>query len=93
MKVYVVNKASCFFGEAHGVCYGVFATEQAAKEKMQRAIAETEKIWFEGMNPADENKISITKLGETLRLENLTTRANETFSIQEVEFDDYVSIL
>ena len=93
MKVYVVNKASCFFFFFYGVCYGVFATVQAAKEKMQRAIAETEKIWFEGMNPADGNKISITKLGETLRLENLTTRANETFSIQEVEFDDYVSIL
>lgn len=86
MVVYVVNKVSCFCGEAHGVCYGVFATEQEAKEKMHRAIAETEEVWFEDMNPADENKISITKLGETLRLENPTTGANESFSIQAVEF-------
>ena len=86
MKVYVVNKASYFCGEAHGLCYGVFATEQEAEERMHRAIAETEKVWFENMNPADENKISITKLGETLRLENYTTGANESFSIQAVEF-------
>lgn len=86
MKVYVVNKVSYFCGEAQGLCYGVFTTEQEAKERMHRAIAETEEVWFENMNPADENKISITKLGETLRLENLTTRANESFSIQEVEF-------
>lgn len=92
MIVYVVNKVSCFCGEAHGVCYGVFATEQKAKEKMHRAIAETEEVWFEGMNPADENKISITKLGETLRLENLTTGANESFSIQAVNFVDYEPI-
>jgi len=92
MIVYVVNKVSCFCGEAHGVCYGVFATEQKAKEKMHRAIAETEEVWFEGMNPADENKISITKLDETLRLENLTTGANESFSIQAVNFVDYVPI-
>ena len=86
MIVYVVNKVSCFCGEAHGVCYGVFATEQKAKEKMHRAIAETEEVWFEGMNPADENKISLTKLGETLKLKNLTTGANESFSIQKVIF-------
>ena len=92
MIVYVVNKVSCFCGEAHGVCYGVFATEQKAKEKMHRAIAETEEVWFEGMNPADENKISITKLDETLRLENLTTGANESLSIQAVNFVDYVPI-
>lgn len=86
MVVYVVNKVSCFCGEAHGVCYGVFATEREAKEKMHRAIAETEEVWFEDMNPADENKISITKLGETLKLKNLTTGANESFSIQKVIF-------
>lgn len=86
MIVYVVNKVSYLCGEAHGVCYGVFATEQEAKEKMHRAIAETEEVWFEDMKPTDEDKISITKLGETLRLENPTTGANESFSIQAVEF-------
>lgn len=86
MKVYVLNK-EWGNGTLNGSeCVGVYDTEEKAKEKMHRAIAETEEVWLEDMNPADENKISITKLGETLRLENPTTGANESFSIQAVEF-------
>lgn len=87
MIVYVVNNASYFCGETHCVCLGVFATEQEAKERMHKVIAETEEKWFDDMIVTNENQIKLTKMGNNiLRLEHPTAGATETFSIQEVDF-------
>lgn len=89
MKVYALTNAwGSSDAEVDGICYGVFSTEEKAREAMREAIEETKENWVECERVESEEEIEITESENACTLKSYEGEDMEVFKIEEVELDE-----
>lgn len=89
MKVYaLINAWGSSDAEVDGMCYGVFSTEEKAREAMREAIEETKENWVECERVESEEEIEITESENACTLKSYEGEDMEVFKIEEVELDE-----
>lgn len=91
MKVYALTNAWITYDkEADGMCWGVFSTEEKAREAMREAAEETKESWIESDVVDEEyaDEIKITESENSCTIEYCEGGDFEIFKIEEIELDE-----